>query len=141
MCPFEPDELSDLDARQQERDVAQDAEPTTREDGSLKNSGSAGRDKAMDADKVARALGHPKRLRLLVALLQQPGSATALSKKLAGVSSSDAHYHLTRLHRVEAVVLDSTRPVRGATERTFAFPEDPGWRSVVEAVGAFVGEG
>jgi DNA-binding XRE family transcriptional regulator len=116
---------------------------TAREAGRQKTS--AGKEAAvasrMDADRVARALGHPKRLRLLVALLQEPGSATALSKKLAGVSSSDAHYHLTKLQSADAVVPHSTRLVRGATETTFAFPKDPGWRSVVEAVGPFVVEG
>lgn len=95
----------------------------------------------MDIAQAARALGHPSRLRLLVALLQEPGSAVALSKRLEGMTDSDAHYHLTKLHKANAIEPYSTRPVRGTTETTFAVPKNPWWRSVIELLAPLIVQG
>lgn len=93
---------------------------------------------SMNVDRVAQALGHPRRVRILVALLERPASATALSRDLAGISRGDAHYHLTKLLEVGAIALRSSRAVRGATELTYALSSDDVWKRAVEALVPFV---
>jgi DNA-binding transcriptional ArsR family regulator len=70
--------------------------------------------------RLAIALKHPLRARLLTALVGGDGSATQLSRQFGDVSVGDASYHLSVLAD-ECGLIDRvrSRQVRGAVERFF----------------------
>jgi DNA-binding transcriptional ArsR family regulator len=70
--------------------------------------------------RLAIALKHPLRVRILSALVAGDSSATRLSRQLGDVSVGDASYHLNVLAD-ECRLIDrvKSRPVRGAVEHFF----------------------
>ena len=70
--------------------------------------------------RIGRALGHPVRLRILLGLMTEAGSAAALSKRFGDVPLTNIDYHLKVLDReCDVLELVSTRKVRGANERIY----------------------
>jgi DNA-binding transcriptional ArsR family regulator len=65
-----------------------------------------------------RALSHPARHRLLMALRDEPGTTSGLARRLGLAKGSVAH-HLGVLVAAGMVRLGSTRPVRGGTEQYY----------------------
>ena len=87
-------------------------------------------------ESIAIALGHHRRLRILVALLEGPASATSLSRdQLQDLQVDDADYHLKKLESTGAVVHLKARKVRGATLHVYALSEH--WRPLVSQVASF----
>jgi DNA-binding transcriptional ArsR family regulator len=67
--------------------------------------------------RLAVALGHPLRLRILSALVAGEGSATTLSRQFGDVSVGDVSYHLGVLaDDCELIELVRAQQVRGAQE-------------------------
>lgn len=84
-------------------------------------------------ESIAIALGHQRRLRILVALLGGPGSATSLSRgQLMDLAVDDADYHLKKLESAGAVAHLKSEKVRGATMHTYELSE--AWRPLVRQV-------
>jgi DNA-binding transcriptional ArsR family regulator len=71
--------------------------------------------------RLATALKHPLRVRILSALIAGDSSATRLSREFGDVSVADAYYHL-KILADECRLIDrvESRPVRGAVERFFS---------------------
>jgi DNA-binding transcriptional ArsR family regulator len=68
-------------------------------------------------DRLAIAIGHPLRLRILSALVGGEGSAATLSRQFRDVHLGDVAYHLRVLaDDCELIELVRSRPVRGAME-------------------------
>ncbi|SDK82437.1 Helix-turn-helix domain-containing protein [Glycomyces sambucus] len=65
-----------------------------------------------------RALGHPVRHRLLLALGERPATLSGLAADL-GISKGSAGHHLKILREAGLVDLDEARKVRGGTEQYF----------------------
>lgn len=75
---------------------------------------------AEETARLASLLGHPLRIRLMLALATNgPSSATLLSVQLGDVTVGDCHYHLTTLKDGGVIKLVRSRSVRGATERVY----------------------
>jgi DNA-binding transcriptional ArsR family regulator len=68
-----------------------------------------------DADRAALSLG-PIRRRVLLALAQQPDSATGLARRL-GLPRQKVNYHVRELERAGLVELHDLRQRRGLVER------------------------
>jgi DNA-binding transcriptional ArsR family regulator len=67
--------------------------------------------------RLAIAIGHPLRVRILSALIAGEASATTLSRQFADVHLSDVAYHLRVLaDDCELIELVRSRPVRGTME-------------------------
>jgi DNA-binding transcriptional ArsR family regulator len=87
-------------------------------------------------ESLAIALGHHRRLRILVALLEGPGSATSLHRnQLSDLTVDDVDYHLKKLKSTGAVSLLSSQKVRGATKHTYELSEH--WQPLVSEVAGF----
>lgn len=86
------------------------------------------------AESMAEALGHPRRLRILAALLDAPHSATSLSRKLEDGSPRDYDYHLKSLLKTGAIVFMRSRKVRGATENIYALSELDSWQALARVL-------
>lgn len=71
-----------------------------------------------DDQRRMRALSHPVRLRILSLLVDSPKSGTILAKDLE-LTQAAVSYHLRALARSGFVELDSTRSVRGGTEKLY----------------------
>ncbi|GAB2459917.1 ArsR/SmtB family transcription factor [Jatrophihabitans fulvus] len=69
----------------------------------------------MDDAAVHRALAHPDRHRILMALRQQPQTVSGLARRL-GVQKGSAAHHLAVLREAGLVETGETRTVRGGTE-------------------------
>jgi DNA-binding transcriptional ArsR family regulator len=73
--------------------------------------------------RAASALGHPRRIHILLALAAGPGSATSLAKSIdETLTRKDVEYHLRVLAEAGAVMPAGDRQVRGATERLYGLP-------------------
>lgn len=73
--------------------------------------------------RVASALGHPRRIRILLALAAGPGSATSLAKSIGDdLTRKDVEYHVQVLVEGGVVALAGSRRIRGATERLYELP-------------------
>lgn len=84
--------------------------------------------------RVAVALGHPLRVRIIRALVAGPGSATTLSKVFDDATVGDLYYHLTVLERCRVIELRRLRPVRGAKERIFELRRRAWWGDVWDSL-------
>jgi DNA-binding transcriptional ArsR family regulator len=70
--------------------------------------------------RLASALGHPRRLHILLALGDGPGSATSLVLRVDdGATRKDLEYHLKLLAQAGAIKLARQRQVRGARESIY----------------------
>lgn len=88
--------------------------------------------------RLAKALGHPLRVQLLVAFGEETASPSELAERLGRPLSSVA-YHTRTLHSYECLELVETRPVRGSTEHFYrakpdAFIAGRKWRGVPPAL-------
>jgi DNA-binding transcriptional ArsR family regulator len=76
-------------------------------------------------DRLAIAIGHPLRLRILSALVAGEGSAATLSRQFHDVQLSDVAYHLRVLaDDCELIEMTRSRPVRGAMESFYRLKPD-----------------
>jgi len=75
---------------------------------------------ATPVGRLAHALSHPLRLRILVSLATGEASATTLSNRFGDVAVGEVSYHLAVLAE-DCRLIERTwsRPVRGATETFF----------------------
>lgn len=74
-------------------------------------------DQTSPVSRLAVAIGHPLRLRILSALVAGEGSAAALSRQFGDVHLSDVAYHLRVLAEdCDLIEVVRSRPVRGAME-------------------------
>jgi len=98
----------------------------------------------MESDAVLRAIGNPRRLRILSLVAGRDMSAAQLAREL-GVNHASASYHLRRLEAAGLVEVAETRRNRGATERCYrqwqrAGPEGErasqpeSWRALLSAI-------
>jgi hypothetical protein len=81
--------------------------------------------------RLARALNHPLRSEILVALQDRVASPNELHRTLKAPLSNVA-YHTRVLHKLECVELVATKPRRGSTEHFYkasklAFLDDESW--------------
>ena len=85
---------------------------------------------------LAIALGSQRRLRILVALLGGPGSASSLSRdQLGDLTRHDVNYHLKTLKSAGAVDLISSEKIRGAKKHTYVLSEI--WKPLVSQIASF----
>jgi DNA-binding transcriptional ArsR family regulator len=84
---------------------------------STKSNGSGEREPSIDS-RLARALNHPLRVRILAVLNERPASpkemAEILDEELSNVS-----YHTRELHRLDCVEVAKREQVRGAVKTTY----------------------
>lgn len=87
-------------------------------------------------ESLAVALGHQRRLRILVALLDgPPGSATSLRRdRLSDLTIKDVDYHLKTLRSTGAVHFLYSQRVRGATKNTYELAKS--WKRLVSEMRA-----
>lgn len=83
--------------------------------------------------RLAVALGHPVRIRILDALASSPSSATRLEQRLGDLRNT-AYYHLQVLEKLGVIEVDGTRQVRGATESTFRLRPRASWGKLWEVI-------
>jgi len=75
-------------------------------------------------------------LRILVTLLQGPGSASSLSRdQLRDLSLNDVDYHLKKLESTGAIDLVNSEKVRGTEKHTYSLAAS--WRPLVAQVASF----
>lgn len=89
--------------------------------------------------RIGRALGHPVRLRILLGLVTEDGSAAVLSKRFGDLPLTNIDYHLKVLDRdCDVLEVVRTRRVRGAKERFYRLRPWPrladSWLSVPQPV-------
>ncbi len=88
--------------------------------------------------QIAKAVGHPLRVRILGALVSQDGSASTLSRQF-DVPLGDVDYHLGVLDRdCQVIELVGHRQVRGAQENIYRLKPwtnfDPDWSPIPRPV-------
>lgn len=87
-------------------------------------------------ESLAIALGNQRRLRILVAMLEGPASATSLRRgAIPDLSVDSMDFHLKTLKSAGAILLMNSKKVRGATEHTYSLSEP--WRSLARALASF----
>jgi DNA-binding transcriptional ArsR family regulator len=79
--------------------------------------GSAEREPSIDA-RIARALNHPLRVRILAVLNEHPASPKELSDIL-GEELSNVSYHTRELHKLDCVEVAKREQVRGAMKTVY----------------------
>lgn len=84
--------------------------------------------------RLIKALGHPLRQRILIALNTRVASPSELSKEL-GEPLGNVSYHVKILAECEAIELVKTAPVRGAVEHFYRaqvrpYFDDESWASL-----------
>lgn len=95
-----------------------------------------GRSAPFIPESLATALGNQRRLRILVAMLEGPASATSLRRgPIPDLSVDSMDYHLKELKAAGAITLLDSQRVRGATKHTYRLSES--WKSVVGALASF----
>ncbi len=90
--------------------------------------------------RLAKAMAHPLRFRVLEALNEHEASPSLIAERL-GEKLGNVSYHVKVLLECDAIELVSTRPVRGAVEhfyRAIARPyvDDDHWSRLPESVRA-----
>lgn len=90
--------------------------------------------------RLALALNHPDRRRILKALMQEPGSATSLSRAF-GMPLGNIAYHLIKVlyEECDVVTVIEVNPRRGAHEKVFALKPEAfvgalDWKEVPEPI-------
>jgi DNA-binding transcriptional ArsR family regulator len=95
-----------------------------------------GRSAPINPESLAAALGNQRRLRILVALLEGPASATSLRRgAIPDLTVESMDYHLKELKAAGAIRLMNSRPVRGATEHTYSLSEP--WKALARDLASF----
>jgi DNA-binding transcriptional ArsR family regulator len=95
-----------------------------------------GRSTPFIPESLAVALGNQRRLRILVAMLEGPASATSLRRgAIPDVSVESMDFHLKTLKSAGAIRLLNSQKVRGATEHTYSLSEP--WKSLARALASF----
>jgi DNA-binding transcriptional ArsR family regulator len=95
--------------------------------------------------RIGKALSHPLRIRILLALMTRDGSAASLSEHFGDVSLGEVDYHLKVLaEECQAIDLTRVRRIRGAKEYIYRLKPWPqlagGWLAVPRPVmGGFRG--
>jgi DNA-binding transcriptional ArsR family regulator len=84
--------------------------------------------------RLAIALGHPLRARILASLARGPSSATKLARQYGGVTNGDIFYHLGVLNKLDVIELERSRKVRGATESLFRLQPRANWAKLWQAI-------
>jgi DNA-binding transcriptional ArsR family regulator len=89
-----------------------------------------------EATATAKALSHPIRAAVLVALGKRESSPARLARQL-GVPVENVAYHVNTLLRLDMIELAETRPVRGGVEHFYraarrAEIDDAGWADMAE---------
>jgi DNA-binding transcriptional ArsR family regulator len=79
--------------------------------------GSAEREPSIDA-RIARALNHPLRVRILAVLNEQVASPKELAAVL-GEELSNVSYHVRELHKLDCVEVAKREQIRGAVKTTY----------------------
>ncbi len=82
-----------------------------------------------DAVRLARALGHPLRVRIMNALNRTPASPSELAAEW-GMEVAGLAYHCRVLQKADCVELVKTEAVRGSVKHTFKATQ----RSLIDAV-------
>lgn len=85
--------------------------------GSNGRKGSVEREPSIDA-RIARALNHPLRVRILAVLNERPASPKELSDIL-GEELSNVSYHTRELHKLDCVEVAKREQVRGAMKTVY----------------------
>jgi DNA-binding transcriptional ArsR family regulator len=87
-------------------------------------------------ESLAIALGNQRRLRILVAMLEGPASATSLRRgAIPDLSVGNMDYHLKELKSAGAIRLIRSQKVRGATEHTYSLSEP--WKPLARDLASF----
>ncbi len=82
-----------------------------------------------DAVRLARALGHPLRLKIMNALNREPASPSELAAEW-GLEVAGLAYHCRVLEKADCVELVKTEAVRGSVKHTFKATQ----RTLIDAV-------
>lgn len=82
-----------------------------------------------DAVRLAKALGHPLRVKILAALNRQPASPSELAAEW-GLEVAGLAYHCRVLEKADCVELVKTEAVRGSVKHTFKATQ----RTLIDAV-------
>jgi predicted ArsR family transcriptional regulator len=87
-------------------------------------------------ESLAIALGNQRRLRILIAMLGGPASATSLRRgAIPDLSVESMDFHLKTLRAQGAIRLMNSQPVRGATEHTYSLSEP--WKPLAHDLASF----
>ena len=88
--------------------------------------------------QVFKALAHPLRMKLLVAMSEREASPSELATEL-GEPLGNVAYHVRMLERLDCIELVRTTPRRGALEHHYRADRPPGTRGGGLGAGARVG--
>lgn len=84
--------------------------------------------------RLAAALVHPLRVRILVALASGPNNAASLAREFGDVDTSSVYYHLGVLDDNRVVEAVRSRKVRGGRETKFRLRPESSWIKLWEIV-------